>query len=117
MDQPHSEPIIDIDALQRLQFVMRERFPTIINMYLIEADKLLEAIAEGLNTNDIAKSGLAAHSLKTSSGQVGAMRMQSIMQAIESQAATEKSDEIKKLLTDAQHQFEKVKHALSGIVH
>ena len=117
MDQPNSQPVIDIDALQRLQVVMRERFPTLIGMYLKEADKLLETISEGLNTHDIAKAGLAAHSLKTASGQVGAMRMQSIMQAIENQAATEESDEIKKLLADAQHQFEKVKHALSGIVH
>ena len=80
----HDE-IGDVDALQRLErFGGRKLRDELTALFLAEAPTRIEAARRALAAGDAAGVRAAAHSLKSSAGQLGAVRIQRICDGLDS---------------------------------
>ena len=81
------EPAIDVQALQRLRDALgegdREGMTELINYYLTETPKLMQAINEAACKNDAVALNHAAHSLKASSAYLGAIAVANLCAQLE----------------------------------
>ena len=82
---PDAGEVIDEIALQQLREMVgqNEVFVKVINSYLEEAPKLLQAIANAITEEQIADFRLPAHSLKSTSATLGAIRLSEFCQQLE----------------------------------
>lgn len=65
--------LIDIDALKSTRTVMKQKFQRIIEYYFEDTAVYLDAIADGLQKADATMIVPAAHTIKSSSRQLGAV--------------------------------------------
>ncbi len=77
---------IDAQVLKTLRSVTGDKFDKIVSSYLSNAVKYMENIEIGLNGGDAALVNSVAHTFKSSSGQLGARKVQECMGAIEAAA-------------------------------
>jgi HPt (histidine-containing phosphotransfer) domain-containing protein len=77
---------IDATVIQELYEVMDTEFAALLQDYLSDAPRLLTEIALAIKAGDAATLVRPAHSLKSSSGNVGALRVAEIAKTLESQA-------------------------------
>ena len=84
----------------------------LIDLYLTDAPEQLQIMQESLLSDDAEAFKRAAHSFKSSSANVGAFDLQALCQVMEDQASTGEIASLKKELTAATSQFEKVKAEL-----
>ncbi len=76
-------PIIDTSIINELFDIMEEQTITLIKSYLINSLPLVEAIEIASKQMDLATLTKAAHSLKSSSANVGAMALSAVARRIE----------------------------------
>jgi HPt (histidine-containing phosphotransfer) domain-containing protein len=107
------EQVLDAAALARLHDLGgRELVRRMIDLFLDNASKRIEAALEGESAGDIDAIGRAAHSLKSSAGNVGAGVLEKLACRIERLAAEKQSATISALLRDLEKAFEQVKAGL-----
>ena len=82
--------LLDYEILEELREVMEEEFTDIILVYMDSAPQLLKKIKEATDSGDIKGLISPAHSLKSSSANVGAMRVSGVAKKLEH--AARKSD-------------------------
>ncbi|HAX90320.1 MAG TPA: hypothetical protein DCY91_29810, partial [Cyanobacteria bacterium UBA11370] len=114
--------ILDPIALQQLREMVgqEEIFVKVVNSYLEEAPKLLQAIAKGITQGPIADLQLAAHSLKSTSATLGAIRLSEFCQELESIDFETDSDQehsnsyqvAAAVLSEMEQEYEQVQKAL-----
>ena len=75
--------VLDAKVLQELRDVVEEDFPGIIRGFVAHAPTLMRELDEGLEANDVGRLVRPAHSLKSSSASVGAMRVAELAKTIE----------------------------------
>lgn len=63
---------LDVPAFEKLQKAMKDRFPIVIRTYITSAEALIDRIEAALENDNAIELREAAHSLKSSSAQVGA---------------------------------------------
>ena len=63
--------IIDMDELQNVRTLLKDKFPEIVEGYLEDAENYFAGLREGVEQNDIAKMAQYAHPLKSSSAALG----------------------------------------------
>ncbi|MFN0301124.1 MAG: ATP-binding protein [Burkholderiales bacterium] len=84
------EPVVDRNALKVISALQRPDAPNIlekvVGKYLSGAPRLLAAMQDSAQSGDIAGVERAAHTLKSSSTTVGAMRVAALCRGIEQQA-------------------------------
>ncbi len=68
-------PILDLDIIEEAKSVMKARFMTMVEYFLEDAETYSSGIREGLEQNNSEKIRAAAHTLKSSSKQLGALRL------------------------------------------
>jgi PAS domain S-box-containing protein len=79
-------PVLDLQAFQSLQKMMggeQAALTTLINCYLTESPKLIQAIIDALTTANANALREAAHSLKSSSASLGATRLAQLCKTLE----------------------------------
>ena len=64
--------IIDLNALRSAQSIMQGKFVKILNYYFEDTETYLDSIRKGIEQNDMALIIPAAHTIKSSSKQLGA---------------------------------------------
>lgn len=110
------EPILinaPLDEMQQLSAESgAELVSQIINLYLQHSPELISQIEQAVSSNNNEGAFKAAHSLKSSSGNIGAKRMQSIAQRIEQLGRDENISEAGNVSTLLQSVFDTTKHAL-----
>ncbi len=79
----NQHPIIDSSTLSALEELMEEEFPTLINSYLEDAPKLMDDIRSSSKDADMEVLIRAAHTLKSSSNNIGAIQLATISANIE----------------------------------
>jgi HPt (histidine-containing phosphotransfer) domain-containing protein len=84
-------------------------------MYYREADELLEKIGKGIEANDAHAVEFAAHSLKTASGQIGAIDLQAQMTTVELEASNGRMENMDELYERALIGVERIKEALRRV--
>ena len=78
--------LIDNDALAEAKETMKAKFPTMVNYYLEDAASYMASIRKAFNEKCAERIISPAHTLKSSSKQMGALRMAVIAKDIEALA-------------------------------
>lgn len=77
------EPVIDHSILQETRSIMKAKFPKMLQFYIEDCLLYVEKIEDGVKRNSIDAVIYPAHTLKSSSNQMGALRLSAIAKDIE----------------------------------
>jgi len=107
---------LDPAALDRLKrFGGAKLLNEMIALYLAGAPERIAAARAGADTGDAAAAEMALHSLKSSSAQLGAMRMQRLSEQGEQLAKAGNLGIVGFLVHDIQEEYVRVEEWLSGV--
>lgn len=107
------EPATDDASLDRLRrFGGGKLLAEMITLFLAAVPERLDAARNGLASGDVAAIEMALHSLKSSSAQLGAMRMQRLSERGEKQARAGSLDGIAPIIQDLETEFPRVRQWL-----
>jgi HPt (histidine-containing phosphotransfer) domain-containing protein len=108
-------PAVDPAALDRLRrFGGRTLLARMIDLFLIAVPERLDAAARAGATGDAEGVERALHSLKSSSAQLGAMRMQRLSEQGEHRARTGSLDGVAQLTSALDDEFARVREWLTS---
>jgi CheY-like chemotaxis protein/HPt (histidine-containing phosphotransfer) domain-containing protein len=115
-----SPPSLDpacLDSLRRLgELAGRPLLREVIELYLAETPRLLKRMQEALLCSDAEDLAFAAHSLKGSSGQIGAVQVAALSAKIEQTAKSAELDATGALLDDLEREVERALPLLRELV-
>lgn len=97
---------LDPDVLSGLQDVMEGEYPKLLDTFLDDSQKRIEALRDA--RDDAKALGQIAHSFKGSSGNLGAVRLAQLCQLLEAEAVEAASD-LGALVDQIDHEFALVK--------
>lgn len=109
-------PATDPDALARLErFGGRKLLHEMIALYLESAPDRLEAAAAGVAAGDAIAAENALHSLKSSSAQLGALKLSRLCETGEAIARGGSLTGLAELIVDGRHELTAVERWLAGV--
>ena len=115
---PAECPAIDRDAFYSFQSIDsdsdRSIVQKIISTFLSDSPQQIAALREDLSRGDANAAQLAAHSLKSSSGFLGAKHLAALSEKLEMLARNNALDEASKALSELESEFERAKTALEA---
>jgi PAS domain S-box-containing protein len=85
----------------------------LVELFLRDAQPRLEQMDQAADAGDMAKVGIAAHTLKGSASNLGARRLSSLSAALEKQAKAGEIDKAVKTLAEVKSEFSKVRELLA----
>jgi two-component system, sensor histidine kinase and response regulator len=97
-------PCVDLEAFDRLTRFKggsQELRRRVITTFVKSSEKLVQQIEENASAGDLSAVGSAAHTLASSSAQVGAMRLSQLARRLEQAARAGRSDECEQLAEEA----------------
>jgi HPt (histidine-containing phosphotransfer) domain-containing protein len=113
---PTELPSLDQSALDRLQrFGGGKLLREMIALFLAAAPERIAAARAGVETGDAPAAEMALHSLKSSSAQLGAMRMQRLCEQGEALARTGTLDIVGFLVHDLEEELVPVQKWLTSV--
>ncbi|SFR89387.1 Hpt sensor hybrid histidine kinase [Stenotrophomonas maltophilia] len=83
---PVAHPVLDRSVLDELQAVIGDAATQIVSVYLEDAPAMVQALQQAAQDHDGQRLQTVAHSLKSSSANVGAMSLSAVAQRIEHEA-------------------------------
>ena len=108
-----AEPVIDPAAIDRLQeWGGPDLVRKMIRLFLENAPERMALIRSGLEAGDFDGAERGAHSLKSSSGNVGARELHRVSAEMEELAAREDDEEMRELLPRLEEIYERSLSAL-----
>lgn len=111
-----AKPVIDPEAIGRLQeWGGPDLVRKMIRLFLENAPERLDLIRAGVENGDLEAAERGAHSLKSSSGNVGARELHLIAAEMEDLAARGEEDEMARLLPRLEEVHERSISALSAL--
>ncbi len=121
-ENPH--PVLDRSALDNVRSMMKDDFASILNIFLEDAATYVDNIARGIEEGTFDKAASAAHALKSSAGQLGAMRLSSLAKQFEADAKAVTKDQSQSRTqgdwsgqsASLRRVFAETKHALEEVV-
>jgi len=117
--EAHQRPALDPKALAEVRQMGGstdpDLVPRVIRLYLAESVKLLESIDRALEADDVPTLQRAAHSLKSSSGTVGALTLAQLSREIEELARKAQVERAKPYANKLRGEYARVREALEGI--
>lgn len=109
---------IDMQALERLRRLGgNELVSRMSGLFLSHAAPAIREASEGLARGDLDKVGRAAHSLRSSAGNLGAQHVQDLANRIEQLCVEEDAEGIKALLIDLERAYLDAKDRLAKEMH
>lgn len=87
----------------------------LIGMFLADGPTKLQAILEGLGSSDLDKIERAAHSLKGSSGNLGARRLQMICEQMQVASRSRNMQVTRELVPQVNSVFDEARRALEAV--
>ncbi len=107
--------MIDHEVLDELRRMTGGMFRRILEIYLKDAKRYTANITDAMANHDMLAVQKAAHALKSASGQVGALRLQDLLEQLED-AAKHHSPAAAKILNGVQAEYDAVLAALAAII-
>ncbi|AMO54790.1 hypothetical protein GZ77_19450 [Endozoicomonas montiporae] len=101
------EPLVDIDTFNTLKEIMEEAFSSLLDSYFEDAPNLLEELKQAAKAADLEVVIRAAHTLKSSSGNLGATQLAGIASQIEVLGKEGKLQEACRLIPNLEQSLEK----------
>jgi HPt (histidine-containing phosphotransfer) domain-containing protein len=88
LQQPegHEQRMLDRSIVVELREVMEDGFGELVETYLNSSPELMDALQKAVDTEDVEAMAAPAHSLKSSSANMGATKLSSLARAVESAA-------------------------------
>ncbi|MBU0859555.1 MAG: response regulator, partial [Alphaproteobacteria bacterium] len=111
----HENGVLDGAILDKLRLVTGDKFPVIIKTFGDNAARLMAEMAQAYNDNDAERLARAAHSLKSSAGQLGAMGLSRTAGDIEELAMAEDVAAAEALIALAREQSSRVQKELQKL--
>lgn len=109
--------MVDRDALTRLEdWGGRELIRNMLRLFHEHAPKRMDKIREGVDSGSLAAAEDGAHALKSSAGNLGARRLQSLAAEVEQRAAEGDAEGVADLFADLQAAFDETRIALDDAV-
>lgn len=109
--------VVDRDALARLEeWGGRELMVNMLRIFLEHAPKRMEKIREGADSGPLSAAEDGAHSLKSSAGNLGARRLQSLAAEVENRASEGDVEGVTALLPDLEAAFDEARTALDEAI-
>ena len=109
--------VINLEMLEELKEIMEEEFPSLLETFVVEAANQYEEARGAWDVQDMDVLRRAAHSLKGSSGNVGAEQLQAICADLEYSARDDAKDAIPELLENTGHKLDAVTSAVQSLLH
>lgn len=107
--------VLDPAALERLMRIGGQEFLVeMIELFLEHAPQRLAAARAAFDAGDITAVYRAAHSLKSTAGNLGARALQSVAERAEARAAAEEVGTLPALLDDMNQAYERVRPQLEA---
>jgi len=91
-------------------------FGELVDLFLHDTPPRLETIGEAIASRNGKAVEVAAHALKSSCGNLGAMDLADLCRKIEAGGREESLDAVESLIDCARGEFERVSEALKGLV-
>jgi len=107
------EALVDTATYDGMKELLEDEFPSFLEMFFSENQEALDKIKGGLESNDAPAIQAAAHTLKSSSGYIGAIKLATLAQDIETQASIGSTESISMIFTESQELFDTLKANLS----
>lgn len=101
-------PIIDMEIIRELRDIMGDGYSTLVQAFIRDGHLRLNQLREAVQAGDAEHLRQTAHSFKGSSGNLGARRLASLCQTMESTPPVEARD----LLERIEQAFQEAKAAL-----
>lgn len=118
-DGAHEPDVLDMRILNELRELGGEDDPALIGelieIFLSDAPQRLEEIAKGLSRGDLQSVERAAHTLKSSSANIGAIGLSRICREMEEFARARQLEAIRPLFVHSEHVMSEVQLALEGL--
>lgn len=111
---PTDDSILDRRALDELKSFSNGEYRTILERYVKDSDGLMDALKDAAANGNAAAVGKAAHSLKSSSHQVGALPLKDVLAEIEAHSREGKIDGAVEKILKADGLMQKTKEALTA---
>lgn len=109
-------PAVDMSVLAGLQVLQIEGEPSIVqqvvNAYLQESESLVNSLSGCYKAGNKEGLRMAAHSLKSSSANVGAIQLSVICRRLEAQCATDMTEDVGDLMISIEKEFVQVQEIL-----
>ncbi len=112
--QASSNDAIDGETMENLRQLMGDFFDQLIPGYTGDMDAKLIEIESSLEKEDFKQLHLLAHSIKGSSGNIGAMSLSEIAATMETQAADQQLQAIASSFEQLRQEYERVRQALDA---
>ncbi|MBI4632819.1 MAG: response regulator [Deltaproteobacteria bacterium] len=116
---PDGEPVIDMSFLNNIKSLQRPGRPDllhkVIGEYVASAPGLMDAIRRGIAEGDATVLRSAAHSLKTSSANVGASSLAALCRQIEAIGHAQSTGGAETLFRQIESLYPQVRESLTGI--
>ena len=106
--------LIDAIVFGKLRDLMGDDFPSLLDDYIKHSSSLMESIAQAIGENDTSEVHILAHSLKSSSQNVGAMSLSEMAQKLETMSKNNELFEAKPMLNTLGHAHQAVIKALES---
>lgn len=107
---------VDYDVLSALQEVMEGEYPVLLETFLIDSEERLAQLQHALahQATGLPELGMAAHSFKGSSGNLGAVRLAELCSLLEVRAQNNQWDGVEKLVAQISAEFRIVHRLFSA---
>jgi HPt (histidine-containing phosphotransfer) domain-containing protein len=109
-------PALDMEIVEDLQEMMGGDYQSLIRIYLEDSPKLIGQIQSALDNRDCAALVAPAHTLKSSSANLGAMALSDIAKTIEKSARNGDIETPLQVGAGMADEFERVRAALAAII-
>ena len=112
---PIGTPTLDMDVLEELRSIMGAEYLGLIKLFLEDAPRHIQALDAASASNDVAAMVAPAHTLKSSSANLGAMALSAVAKRIEFGARTEALPKHQLAVLMLENEFRKAKAALQQL--
>lgn len=111
---------IDYAVLNTLQEVMEDEYLTLIDVFLSDSEQRLVLLRQaarnlaGGTSPDLTELGLAAHSFKGSSSNMGALRLSELCRQLEEQARRQALDGLEELVSLIDSEYQAIRQVFNA---
>ncbi len=109
---PLGTPVLDMEVIEELRSIMGSEALGLVKMFIEDAPKHIQALQVAAEANDIAAMVAPAHTLKSSSANLGAMALSAVAKRIEFGARTEALPKPGLAVLMLENEYRKAKSAL-----
>ncbi len=110
------EMILDMHVVEEAKATMKEKFPVMVSYFLEDGESYIKTIRDGLARNDAGMVSAAAHTLKSLSLQLGAIKLGAAARQIEEIARTTKDiQEISVLVAETEKVFSRTSQVIKTL--